>query len=87
MKKPSPWGLHDLLGNVWEWCEDVWHSDYANAPTDGSAWLEDAQHQPRRCLRGGAWNYDGFRCRSAYRSREWKHFATDHFGVRVVVSA
>lgn len=87
MKKPNNWGLYDMAGNVWEWCEDVWHSDYETAPNDGSPWQENAAEQPRRCLRGGAWNYDAFRCRSAYRSREWKHHATDHFGFRIVVAA
>jgi formylglycine-generating enzyme required for sulfatase activity len=85
LKKPNAWGLHDMAGNVWEWCADVWHSDYEGAPDDGSPWMAEEDRQPRRSLRGGSWNFDSFRCRSAYRSREWRHFSTDHFGFRVVV--
>ncbi len=58
---PNPFGLHDMLGNVAEWCEDCWHANYVGAPTDGSAWL--AGDCARRVLRGGHWASDaeGFR--------------------------
>jgi formylglycine-generating enzyme required for sulfatase activity len=55
-KLPNQWGLYDMHGNVWEWCEDFWHSSYNNAPLDGSAWIEDGEKN-ERVLRGGSWSY------------------------------
>jgi formylglycine-generating enzyme required for sulfatase activity len=50
----NSWGLYNVHGNVWEWCEDVWHDNYDGAPADASAWLQsgDGSH---RVVRGGAW--------------------------------
>jgi formylglycine-generating enzyme required for sulfatase activity len=62
----NAWGLYDTHGNVWEWCQDVWHDTYEGAPTDGSAWMEGG-NQERRVLRGGSWVGDPRNCRSACR--------------------
>jgi len=85
LKKPNSWGLHDMLGNVWEWCADVWHGDFHGAPSDGSPWLDGADRQPRRSLRGGAWDVDAFRFRSPYRSDDHRDLATSRFGLRVAM--
>ena len=61
----NAFGLYDMHGNVWEWCEDAWHKNYHGAPVDGSAWLDGSN---RRVLRGGSWFSNGGDCRSAYRN-------------------
>ena len=85
LKKSNPWGFHDMIGNVWEWCADVWHSDYDGSPLDASPWLDNSSQQPRRALRGGAWDMNAFRCRSSYRSYDHKDLATSRFGFRIAV--
>jgi formylglycine-generating enzyme required for sulfatase activity len=63
---PNPFGLFDMHGNIWEWCQDEWHQNYNGAPTDGSAWLtENDNHY--RLLRGGSWGNVPENCRSANR--------------------
>jgi formylglycine-generating enzyme required for sulfatase activity len=58
-------GLYDMHGNVYEWCFDLWHSNYEGAPTDGSPWVTGKEQN--RLLRGGSWNDHPRLCRSAYR--------------------
>jgi formylglycine-generating enzyme required for sulfatase activity len=65
-KEPNAFGLHDMLGNVWEWCEDDWHKAYAGAPADGGAWIDKPRGQGR-VARGGSWYYVAGDCRSAFR--------------------
>jgi formylglycine-generating enzyme required for sulfatase activity len=63
----NAWGLQDMHGNVWEWCLDPWHKSYGGAPSDGTAWVNDAEDGGVRLLRGGSWNFNPRDCRSAYR--------------------
>ncbi|MEX1325518.1 MAG: SUMF1/EgtB/PvdO family nonheme iron enzyme [Desulfobacterales bacterium] len=65
-KKPNPWGLYDMHGNVWEWVEDDWHDTYEGAPADGSAWVDNPR-SANRVIRGGGWGYGARLCRSAVR--------------------
>ena len=74
-------GLHDVLGNVWEWVEDCWNESYTGAPSDGSAWKSG--DCDRRVLRGGSWlNLPRF-LRSAYRIRLSSGYRTLNYGFRV----
>ena len=63
----NAFGLHDMHGNVQEWCEDVWNANYSESarPDDGSAWLSGGVS--RRVLRGGSWRSEVFELRSAMR--------------------
>jgi formylglycine-generating enzyme required for sulfatase activity len=63
---PNRWGLYDMHGNVLEWCQDHWHSNYEGAPADGSAWMAGG-NSSNRVLRGGSWDHNPRGCRSASR--------------------
>jgi formylglycine-generating enzyme required for sulfatase activity len=84
----NAWGLHDMHGNVLEWCLDHWHSNYAEgeeeAPTDGSAWMmKPAEENEPRLLRGGSWSGDPGLCRSACRYTFLPGGANYYIGFRV----
>jgi formylglycine-generating enzyme required for sulfatase activity len=65
--QPNGFGLHDMLGNVWEWVADQWHGNYDAAPTDGSVWMVD-RNESRRVLRGGAWDDNPWVVRAGIRN-------------------
>lgn len=85
LKKPNNWDLFDIVGNVWEWCEDVWKNDYTDFPADGSANVQNIEKQHRRATRGGSWAMNAFRCRSSYRSFDWNDTVNEKLGFRVVM--
>lgn len=66
----NAFGLFDMSGNVWEWCQDRWHPNYKGAPTDGSAWETGEES---RVIRGGSWMFDGVSCRPANRNTDYNH--------------
>jgi formylglycine-generating enzyme required for sulfatase activity len=66
-KLPNPWGLYDMLGNVWEWVQDTWHADYKGAPEDGSAWVFEDKGRAGRVIRGGSRRTRARGCRCATR--------------------
>ncbi len=82
----NAFGLCDMHGNVWEWCQDHWHENYEGAPTDGSAWFTDDE-DARRVRRGGSrFSYPSY-CRSACRDNDSPDFRDSDFGFRVSCSA
>ncbi len=89
-KTPNAWGLYDMHGSVWEWCEDTYHRNYERAPADGSAWGDVAD--PRRIIRGGSWreHYGATTAlaprylRSAYRHRLDPIYRGLDIGFRIV---
>ena len=79
---PNPWGLHDTVGNVWEWVQDPWHRDYAGAPTDGSVWAQDG-NDDRRVLRGGSWDDRRANARASFRNDYGPDFRGADIGFRL----
>ena len=85
---PNSFGLYDMHGNVWEWCEDDFHESYGGAPTDGRAWISG--FSSKKVIRGVSWRRDiPYFCRSAY--RDYFSFSPNNrlndFGFRVVCVA
>ncbi|MCG9890713.1 MAG: SUMF1/EgtB/PvdO family nonheme iron enzyme [Thermosynechococcaceae cyanobacterium MS004] len=82
-KVANAYGLHDMHGNVREWCQDHWHSSYQDSPTDGRAWLAGGDSSVR-VLRGGSWVNIPWWCRSACRLSLTPDYRFNWLGFRVV---
>ena len=81
---PNAWGLHDLHGNLWEWCADAWHADYTGAPSDERVW-QGRGDEPYRVARGGSWHDVPDVCRSSTRLRYKASDGDEFMGFRVVL--
>ncbi|QDU65901.1 bifunctional serine/threonine-protein kinase/formylglycine-generating enzyme family protein [Engelhardtia mirabilis] len=80
-RKANPWGLHDMHGNVWEWCMD-WFGEYDGAETEDPS---GPAAGARRVLRGGSSWYGAAGCRSAFRLWYWPWWRIGLVGFRVVL--
>ncbi len=84
---PNAFGLYDMHGLVYEWCQDLWHPNYQGAPDDGSAWSSDLELEggEYRVLRGGSWSSQPKFCRCANRVRALANEGYVNFGFRVAL--
>ena len=82
--KPNQFGLHDMLGNVWEWVQDCWNASYAGAPADGSLW--NTGECTKRVVRGGGWYYGPSNVRAARRVQTAPTRRSHDLGFRVARS-
>lgn len=85
--EPNAWGLHDMLGNAWEWTDDCLHRDASKIPVDGRAWLsEDGGECDRRVPRGGSWVSGTDWVRAAAQAGDPAVYHSQLLGFRVAVT-
>jgi formylglycine-generating enzyme required for sulfatase activity len=82
-KRPNPWGLHDMHGNVWEWCLDRWEGKYPGGTITNALKYGEGN---LRVARGGSWLYEAKACRSANRDDYNPGNRCSDLGFRVVLA-
>ena len=81
-KESNLWGLYDMLGNVWEWCEDAWDAE-AYAKFERGEPLPKGDEDALRVVRGGSWFYHAGFCRAAFRFGSGPDFRRYDLGFRL----
>ena len=82
-KAPNQLGIHDMSGNVWEWCQDVFTPDLTMIPGDGTAWIGPGDE---RLLRGGCFHNWAMHCTVSKRYQIAREYHDGCIGFRLVLS-
>ncbi|MFA6714394.1 MAG: SUMF1/EgtB/PvdO family nonheme iron enzyme [Victivallaceae bacterium] len=84
-KSPNELGIHDMSGNVWEWCLDDWHANYNGAPNNGNCW-KSSDSGSTRVFRSGSWGDSVRCCVVTFRRNNSPARIHDNIGFRIVLA-